>query len=108
VGACLGTDFIKINPPKANGEDKPELLEEAVKAAGRTKVICAGGSSTDVRAFLERLYGQIQIGTFGNATGRNIHQKGLKEAIAMCNAISAITFDGKSAEEAFAMYEQQK
>ena len=108
VGACLGTDFVKINPPKINGEDKPELLEQAVRAAGRTKVICAGGSSTDVKAFLEQLYAQIQVGTSGNATGRNIHQKGLKEAVAMCNAISAITFDGKSAQDAFSLYEQQK
>lgn len=108
VGACLGADFVKINPPKANDEANPELLAEAVKAVGRTKVICAGGSSTDVKAFLDRLVQQIQVGTSGNATGRNIHQKGLKEAIAMCNAISAITFDGKNAQEAFALFEQQK
>lgn len=106
VGACLGADFVKINPPKMNGESKAEFLNEAVKAAGRTKVICAGGSSVDVRAFLERLHAQIQVGTFGNATGRNVHQKGLKEAVAMCNAISAITFDNKSVDDAFAIYKQ--
>lgn len=108
VGACLGADFVKINPPKLNGESKAEFLEEAVKAAGRTKVICAGGSSVDVKAFLERLYGHIQVGVSGSATGRNIHQKGLREAVAMCNAISAITIDGKDFNDAFAIYEKQK
>ena len=44
---------------------------------------------------------QINIsGCRGNATGRNIHQKPLDEAVRLANAISAITIDGKSVEEA--------
>ena len=78
----------------------------AVKAAGKTKVICAGGSSTDPAAFLQSLHDQIIIGgVSGNATGRNIHQKSLAEAVRMCNAISAITIHGKSAAEAVKIYE---
>ena len=104
VAACLGTDFVKVNPPKKEGEYLTEELREAVLAAGRTRVVCAGGSSVDVKAFLKRLYDQIQIGIAGNATGRNIHQKSFKEAVAMCNAIYAITVEGKNVEEAFKVY----
>ena len=107
VAACLGSDFVKVSPPKKEGEISIELLKEAIKAAGRTKVVCAGGSSVDVKAFLERLYGQLQIGAAGNATGRNIHQKGLKEAVSMCNAIYMITVENKSVEEALDAYNKE-
>jgi DhnA family fructose-bisphosphate aldolase class Ia len=40
----------------------------------------------------------------GNATGRNIHQKSLKEAVRMCNAIYAITVDGETVNEAMKIY----
>jgi fructose-bisphosphate aldolase / 6-deoxy-5-ketofructose 1-phosphate synthase len=107
VAACIGADFVKVNWPKKEGADMPELFKEAVASGGRTKVVCAGGSSTDVRKFLQRLHDQIYIsGAWGNATGRNIHQKPLKEAIAMCNAVSAITLHGKSVDEAMEEYEK--
>ena len=105
VAACLGTDFVKVNYPKKQGFESKKILKEAVRAAGRTKVVCAGGSSDDVEDFLRRLHDQIHIsGASGNATGRNIHQKSLKEAIAMCNAIYAITVDGKTVVEAMKIY----
>jgi fructose-bisphosphate aldolase/6-deoxy-5-ketofructose 1-phosphate synthase len=107
VAACLGSDFVKVNPPKKDGEYAIKELKEAVLSAGRTKVVCAGGSSVDVNSFLQRLYDQIQIGVSGNATGRNIHQKSFKEAKAMCNAIYAITVEGKNAKEAFNIYKKQ-
>jgi len=104
VAATLGADFVKVNAPKKEGENPALLLCEATKAAGRTKVVCAGGSSTDERKFLEGLYDQINIGcASGNATGRNIHQKSLPAAVAMCNAIYAITVEGKTVEEAAAL-----
>lgn len=106
VAACLGSDFVKVNPPKKEGKYIKELLKEAILAAGRTKVVCAGGSSVDVKAFLQRLYEQIEMGVSGNATGRNIHQKSLKEAVVMCNAIYSITVENKSAEEAFQAYQK--
>lgn len=107
VAACLGSDFVKVNPPKQEGANSAELLKEAVKAAGRTKVVCAGGSSTDVAKFLSGLYDQIHIGgASGNATGRNIHQKPLDEAIRFCNAIYAITVENKSVEEAMKIYKK--
>lgn len=108
VAASLGADFVKINYPKQEGKESKEIFKEAVSAAGRTKVVCAGGSSTDVKVFLERLYDQIQSGASGNATGRNIHQKSLKEAVSMCNSIYALTVENKSIEEAIKIYEEEK
>lgn len=105
MAATLGADFVKVNAPKKEGLSSGEALKEAVEAAGRTKLICAGGGSTDATKFLQGLHDQIHIGgAFGNATGRNIHQKPLKEAIRFCNAISTLTFDNKSVEEALMVY----
>jgi fructose-bisphosphate aldolase/6-deoxy-5-ketofructose 1-phosphate synthase len=105
AGACLGTDFVKVNYPKREGANSAEIFKEAVLAAGRTKVVCAGGSSTDPKAFLQRLYDQIHIsGASGNATGRNIHQKDLDEAVRMCNAIYTITVEDASVDQAWKVY----
>jgi fructose-bisphosphate aldolase/6-deoxy-5-ketofructose 1-phosphate synthase len=106
LGATLGADFCKVNYPKPKEGSAAESFREAVKAAGRTRVITAGGSSTDVRKFLQTLHDQIFIaGAAGSATGRNIHQKSLKEAVQMTNAISAITYGARSVDEAMAVYE---
>jgi fructose-bisphosphate aldolase/6-deoxy-5-ketofructose 1-phosphate synthase len=105
VAASLGTDFVKVNYPKKEGLASKEIFKEAVRAAGRTKVVCAGGSSVDEKTFLQTLHDQISVsGASGNATGRNIHQKPLDEAIRMCNAIYAITIEGASLEEALKIY----
>jgi DhnA family fructose-bisphosphate aldolase class Ia len=105
VAACLGSDFAKVNYPEQEGSESREIFKEAVRAAGRTKVVCAGGSSDDVEAFLKRLHDQIHVsGAAGNATGRNIHQKSSEEAIRMCNAIYAITVEGDSVEKALQIY----
>ena len=105
VGAALGTDFAKVNYPEKAGTEPKETLKEAVLAAGRTKVVCSGGENCDVKTFLNRLYDQIHVsGTWGNATGRNIHQKPLDEAIRMCNAIYAISIENASVEEALKKY----
>lgn len=105
VAATLGADFVKVNYPKKEGKKQEEVFKRAIKAAGRTKVVCAGGSSTNAKAFLQRLHDQIFIsGAAGNATGRNIHQKPFEEAVRMTNAVSAITVHGKSVDEAYKIY----
>ncbi len=105
VAACLGSDFVKVNYPVKEGCESREIFKEATMASGRTKVICAGGSSADVESFLKRLHDQIHVsGAGGNATGRNIHQKPLEDAVRMCNAIYAITVDGKTVGEAVKIY----
>jgi len=106
VAACIGSDFVKVNYPQKEGLESKEIFKEAVLAAGRTKVVCAGGSSVEVKSFLQRLHDQIFVsGASGNATGRNIHQKSLEEAVRMCNAIYAITVEGKTVEEALKIYQ---
>ncbi|HII93040.1 MAG TPA: aldolase [Methanosarcina sp.] len=105
VGACLGTDFVKVNYPKKEGEKSAEIFKEAIRAAGRTRVVCAGGTSDEAETFLKKLYDQIHIsGAQGNATGRNIHQKSLDEAVRMCNAVYAITVEDASVEDALKIY----
>ncbi len=107
MGACLGADFVKVNYPKPKEGKSAEAFKEAVLAAGkRTGVITAGGSSKGVKDFLQETYDQINVsGCRGNATGRNIHQKPLAEAVRLANAISAITLDGKNVDEAMKVYQ---
>ena len=104
--ACLGADFVKVNPPKVTIGSPAEALKEAVLAAGRTGLICAGGKETNAEEFFTRLHQQIHIsGASGNATGRNIHQRPLVDAVRFCNAISAITLDNASVNEAMNIYQ---
>ena len=106
LAATLGADFCKVNYPKVHEGSVAEAFREATRAAGRTRVITAGGEGTDVESFLQTLHDQIFIsGATGSATGRNIHQKPLAEAILMTKAISSITYGGSSVEEAMAVYQ---
>ncbi len=102
LAASLGADFVKLNMPHATKEQSNiDALKIAVQAAGRTKVIMAGGLAQDPREFLQELHEQIySAGTMGNATGRNIHQRSLAQAIAMTKAISAIVFSKSSLDDA--------
>jgi fructose-bisphosphate aldolase/6-deoxy-5-ketofructose 1-phosphate synthase len=105
VAATLGSDFAKVNYPYQKGKQSSEIFKEAVRAGGRTGVVCAGGERQDVRAFLQTLHDQIHIsGAAGNATGRNIHQRPLDEAVRMCNAIYAITVNNVSVDHAWKIY----
>jgi fructose-bisphosphate aldolase/6-deoxy-5-ketofructose 1-phosphate synthase len=109
VACCIGTDFVKVNFPKVAETSDPkkraELFLEATRAAGTTHVICSGGEKMPVQDFLQQLWDQIHIGgAKGNATGRNIHERSLEEAIRFCNAIYAITIEDKSVAEAMHIY----
>src|SRR3990167_7843924 len=105
VACALGSYFVKVNYPKKEGAKSEEIFKEAVQAAGWTGVITAGGSSTDPKEFLERLYKQITVSNaIGNATGRNIHQKPLAEAVNFCKAIASITFTETPVETALKIY----
>ena len=109
VACSLGSDFTKVNYPKPKEGDRAKALHEAVVAAGRTKLICAGGSSMEVKDFLQTLHDQLHIsGTSGNATGRNIHQKPLEEAVRFANAVSALTYDSVTVDAAYAIYKGEK
>jgi len=105
IAASLGADFVKINYP-----DNPtkEKVQEIIAAAGRTGVVFSGGESVEPKKFLKTLSEQIKIGARGNATGRNIHQKPLDEAIRMTDAISATTLFGEEVDEAYKIYQGKK
>ena len=89
LAACLGADFVKIQPPRdSNGNIDAKLLQQAVKAAGRTKVLCAGGPTQDEDTFLKQLKKQVEVGgASGCAVGRNIFQKSLNNAIKLTQKI---------------------
>lgn len=110
VALCLGADFVKVNPPTdGNGKTSAENLAVAAKAAGRTGLVCAGGSKADPQAFLQQLHDQIHIGgACGNATGRNIHMRSTEEAIRLTKAISAVTLADYSVEDAVAVFNGEK
>ncbi len=107
---CLGADFVKVNPPKGDDvRSSAQKLVEASKASGRTGLVCAGGSTVAADQFLTQLWEQIHIGgAKGNATGRNIHQRSLDEAVRLTKAISAITLADWSVEDALAVFNGEK
>lgn len=106
VALCLGSDFVKVNPPKPEDGTAPaEALKVAAMAAGRTGLVCAGGSTVDAESFLTQLHDQIHVGgACGNATGRNLHQRSLDEAVRLTKAISAITLADYSVEDAIDVF----
>lgn len=106
VAVCLGSDFVKVNPPAGKGgASSAELLQRASAAAGRCGVVCAGGSTVEAEVFLTQLYEQIHTGkAVGNATGRNIHQRSLDEAVRLTKAISAVTFADYDPQEALDVF----
>lgn len=112
VALCLGADFVKVNPPKpreGQTETQAELLKRASTAAGRTGLVCAGGSTVDAQTFLSQLHDQIHVGgACGNATGRNIHQRPLDEAVRLTKAISAITLADATVDQALAIFKGEQ
>lgn len=70
VGLEIGADMVKVH---WNGQIQKDLAW-AVKAAGKTKVVIAGGSKTDESTLLNEAKQAMQSGCFGLAIGRNIWQ----------------------------------
>lgn len=102
VAACLGADFVKVKYPykTANSDKKAAAFQEVIKAAGKTQVICVGGSKQGAEELLKHLERQLKNGSTGLAIGRNLHQRPLTEAIALGKAISAMLHQGQSYQEA--------
>ena len=112
VALCLGPDVVKVNPPKTEAntiQANCEALAIATKASGRTGLVCAGGSTVDAETFLTQLWTQIHVGgACGNATGRNIHQRSLDEAVRLTKAISSITLADYEVADALAVFNGEK
>lgn len=94
VATALGADFVKIVQPENNH------LTQAVTAAGNTGVICAGGAAKNDLALLQTIHAQLAQGARGAAIGRNIFQQPHDLAVARCNALAALVFDGASVQDA--------
>ncbi|PKL57708.1 MAG: hypothetical protein CVV34_06105, partial [Methanomicrobiales archaeon HGW-Methanomicrobiales-5] len=110
VAACLGADFVKVKYPykKYIDDKKATAFQEVTKAAGRTRVICVGGSKLPAEELLKHLGRQLKNGSTGLAIGRNLHQRPLKEATALGNAIAAMLHKGATAAEAIKIYKGDK
>lgn len=110
IALSLGADFVKIRAPQpSSAQSSSQLLQLATAAAGNTKVICSGGAMVQPNIFLQELYNQIHTGgTKGCATGRNIFQRSLPEAVALTNAIAHILYDNGSVESAIDMFKKEQ
>jgi len=70
VGLELGADMVKI---KYCGSK--ECFAQAVRAAGKTKVVLSGGPKVSDEEFLEIVENIMEAGAIGLAVGRNVWQK---------------------------------
>ena len=70
VGLEIGADMVKVH---WNGKDQRDLAW-AVKAAGKAKVVIAGGSKTKESVLLTEAKQAMKSGCTGLAIGRNIWQ----------------------------------
>jgi len=70
VGLEIGADIVKVHWDGKNVND----LKWAVKAAGRTKVVIAGGSKKTEEELIKEAQHAIDAGCIGIAIGRNIWQ----------------------------------
>lgn len=101
VACSLGSDFVKVTLPTQG----PRALREATGAAGRTGVIVSGGDMLKPKDFLHMVHETIHYShAAGSATGRNVHEHPLPEAIRMTNAISSIVYGNKTVDEAYQVF----
>jgi len=83
TGLEIGADIIKI---KYNGN--PKDLSWAVKSAGKTKIVIAGGVKKGEKILLKQVKEIMKTGAIGLAIGRNIWQN--KEPLKITNKIKKI------------------
>jgi fructose-bisphosphate aldolase/6-deoxy-5-ketofructose 1-phosphate synthase len=107
VAAALDADFAKLKYPYETKDKKKTALNysEVTQAAGRTKIICVGGSKKEAVGLLEELSNQINLGnTSGLAMGRNLHQRSLEEATRFARALGSIIFKNVDIKKAKDIY----
>lgn len=85
TGLEIGADIVKM---KYNGN--PKDLGWAVKVAGKTKVVIAGGIKLNEKEFLKQAKDIMKSGAIGLAVGRNIWQS--KNPIEITNKLRKIIF----------------
>jgi class I fructose-bisphosphate aldolase len=85
VGLEIGADIAKIN---YGGQVKD--LEFAIKAAGRCKIVIAGGTKKSEKLFLKQVKEITKAGAIGLAVGRNVWKS--KEPVELSKKIRKILF----------------
>lgn len=93
LGLELGADIAKLQAP-----NKIEHLSWAVKSAGKTKVVIAGGLKCTPKKLLEKTHKIMETGAIGLAIGRNVWQH--KEPIKITKALKKIIFENKPVKQA--------
>jgi len=88
VGLELGADIIKIHPTGIKRD-----LEWAIKSAGKTRVVIAGGGKKNEKTLLKEIEEAMEVGCSGLAIGRNIWQN--KDPIKLTNKIKKIIWNKK-------------
>lgn len=94
VAHSLGADFVKINQPEpSTAHSTQELLHEAVRAAGNTKVVCSGGARLETpEQFIDSVKLQMASGAAGTAVGRNIFQYPYDQALVIAKGLSSLIY----------------
>ncbi len=85
VANALGADFVKLAISK---DAKADNIQEAVGAAGNTKIIAAGGSKVSNQKLLANMREQLKLGIAGFAIGRNLFQRTMASAIELAEEIN--------------------
>lgn len=83
VGLEIGADIVKL---EYNGNKKD--LAWAVKSAGKTKVVIAGGVKTDEKNFLKEVKDIVGVGGAGIAVGRNVWKS--KDPVGLAKKIKKV------------------
>lgn len=110
VAAALGADFVKVKYPYDKKiKITAENYQEVTRAAGRTQVICVGGSKQEAKDLITYAWNQKNIsGTSGLAIGRNLHQRTLSDAIKLSTALALIINHDAGLEDALDVYLEKK
>ncbi|MFZ4649064.1 MAG: aldolase [Patescibacteria group bacterium] len=107
VASSLGADFVKVKYPYKNKKDA-DKFNEVTEAAGNCGVICVGGSKMSTKQLFSALSSQAKQGTRGVALGRNLHQRPLKEAILLTEALEGFMQGHYNEKEASDIAEGKK
>lgn len=83
-----------------------ENFEKVVEACGNIPVVIAGGKKIPEMDALKMAYSAVFEGAVGVDMGRNIFQS--DSPVGMIKAVRAIVHEGRSAEDAYRIYEESK
>ncbi len=93
LGLELGADVTKVKYPGSK-----EGMEQAVRMAGKSKVVMSGGSKVSDEAFLESVRAVMDAGGAGLAVGRNVWQREQPERL--LDSLEDVIYDGASVDAA--------